>query len=143
MTRTTNEFHCDKIVRFQHCDPAGIVFYPQCFVLFHEVLEDWFNDGLGVDYAKFIGTERLGIPTVSIQAEFIAPSKHGEFLRFGLQVQGVGKSSIKLRLTACAGAELRAKIEQAVVLFSLEKRCTVAVPGELKEKMLRYCSTHG
>ncbi|SAL29228.1 acyl-CoA thioesterase [Caballeronia humi] len=135
---TTSEFQCDKIVRFQHCDPAGIVFYPQYFVLFHEVLEDWFNDGLGVDYAQFIGTERLGIPTVNIHAEFIAPSKHGETLRFGLQVQGVGTSSIKLRLTARVGAELRAKIDQTVVLFSLENRCKVEVPADLKEKMLRF-----
>jgi 4-hydroxybenzoyl-CoA thioesterase len=135
---TTNGFSCDKMVRFQHCDPAGIVFYPQYFVLFHEVLEDWFNDGLGVDYAQFIGTEKLGIPTVSIQAEFIAPSTHGETLQFGLQVRGVGKSSIKLRLTARVGAELRATIDQTVVLFSLKNRCTVAVPSELKEKMMRY-----
>ncbi|SAK50535.1 1,4-dihydroxy-2-naphthoyl-CoA hydrolase [Caballeronia glebae] len=136
------EFHCDKFVRFQHCDPAGIVFYPQYFVLFHEVIEDWFNDGLDVVYARFIGTERLGIPTVSIQAEFIAPSKHGEILRFGLQVQGVGKSSIKMRLTARVGAEVRAKVDQTVVLFSLENRSTVAVPSELKQKMMQY-STHG
>ncbi|NPT47023.1 hypothetical protein GNZ12_38180 [Paraburkholderia sp. 1N] len=41
--------------------PPGIVFYPQYFVLFHEVIEDWFNDGLGIDYAGFIGNEKLGI----------------------------------------------------------------------------------
>lgn len=84
---TGKAFYCDKLVRFQHCDPAGIVFYPQYFVLFHEVLEDRFNDGLGVDYAGFIGIERLGIPTVSIQCQFIAPSKHGETVRFGLRVR--------------------------------------------------------
>jgi 4-hydroxybenzoyl-CoA thioesterase len=59
-------------------------------------------------------------------------------LRFGLQVQGVGKSSIQLRLTARVGAELRAKIDQTVVLFSLENRCKVEVPAELKQKMLRF-----
>ena len=26
-------FECDKLIRFHHCDPAGIVFYPQYFVL--------------------------------------------------------------------------------------------------------------
>jgi 4-hydroxybenzoyl-CoA thioesterase len=134
----SREFHCDKIVRFQHCDPAGIVFFPQYFVLFHEVIEDWFNDGLGVDYAGFIGNEKLGIPTASIQAEFVSPGKHGETLRFGLRVREIGRSSIKLRLTACVGTELRARIDQTVVLFSLEQRYAVAVPIELKERMLMF-----
>ena len=33
-------FECDKLIRFHHCDPAGIVFYPQYFVLFNELVED-------------------------------------------------------------------------------------------------------
>ncbi|SAL34141.1 hypothetical protein AWB67_01354 [Caballeronia terrestris] len=43
-----------------------------------------------------------------------------------------------MRLTARVGAELRAKIDQTVVLFSLENRCKVEVPAELKQKMLRF-----
>lgn len=117
---------------------SGYRAYPQYFVLFYEVLEDWFNDGLGVDYASFIGIERLGIPTVSIQCQFIAPSKHGETLRLGLWVREIGKSSIKLSLTASVGELLRARVDQTVVLFSLETRQAVVAPSELKERMLRF-----
>ena len=46
-------FETDKLIRFHHCDPAGIVFYPQYFVLFNELVEDWFNAGLKVDFAAF------------------------------------------------------------------------------------------
>ncbi|MBC8642278.1 acyl-CoA thioesterase [Caballeronia sp. EK] len=137
---TDTAFHCDKRVRFQHCDPAGIVFYPQYFVLFHEVLEDWFNHGLGVDYARFIGTEKLGIPTVHIQAHFVAPSKHGETLRFALEVRETGRSSIKLGLTAAVDNELRAKIEQTVVLFSLERRAAVVLPAQLRQQMMQFAA---
>lgn len=28
-------------IRFSECDPAGIVFYPQYFVLFNDLLEAW------------------------------------------------------------------------------------------------------
>jgi len=137
---TDTAFYCDKLVRFQHCDPAGIVFYPQYFVLFHEVLEDWFNHGLRVDYARFIGTRKLGIPTVNIQADFVAPSKHGETLRFALGVREIGRSSIKLSLTATVENELRAKIEQTVVLFSLEHRAAIAVPTELRQQMMKFAA---
>ncbi|GAB5096337.1 acyl-CoA thioesterase [Caballeronia sp. HLA56] len=137
---TDRTFHCDKLVRFQHCDPAGIVFYPQYFVLFHEVLEDWFNDGLGVDYAHFIGTQRLGIPTVHIQADFVAPSKHGQTLRCSLNVRDLGRSSIKLSLEAAVEDELRAKIEQTVVLFSFDDQTSVALPEDLRQRMMQFAA---
>ena len=35
------KFTTQKRVRFHHCDPAGIVFYPQFYVLLHEVQEDF------------------------------------------------------------------------------------------------------
>ena len=44
-------FESQKLVRFQHCDPAGIVFYPQYFVLVHELIED-FARSLGDFTAK-------------------------------------------------------------------------------------------
>ena len=31
-------------MRFSHCDPAGIVYYPEFFNLQHAVMEDWFRD---------------------------------------------------------------------------------------------------
>ena len=38
-------------IRFAHCDPAGIVFFPQYLVMLNGHVEDWFTDGLGLSYA--------------------------------------------------------------------------------------------
>ena len=35
-------------VRFGHCGPAGIVFYPQILVLFNALVEDWVDEALGL-----------------------------------------------------------------------------------------------
>ncbi|WP_420852565.1 thioesterase family protein [Paraburkholderia terrae] len=72
------------------------------------------------------------------QAQFVAPSKHGETLQFCLRVKEIGRNSIKLNLTARVGEDLRASLDQIVVLFSTETRQAVAVPSDLKERMLRY-----
>ena len=45
-------FEREQLIRFSHCDPAGIVFFPQYFVLFNGHVEDWFDDGLALGYAK-------------------------------------------------------------------------------------------
>ena len=99
-------FESEKRVRFQHCDPAGIVFYPQYFVLFHELIEDWFNCGLEVNYADLITFQRLGVPTVRLECDFVAPSKIGDTLQLRLAVRRVGTSSIALSLLAFSGVEL-------------------------------------
>ena len=51
-------FVSDKQIRFHHCDPAGIVFYPQYFVLMNELVEDWFDRRLCVPFAELHQRDR-------------------------------------------------------------------------------------
>jgi len=136
-------FRVSKLIRFQHCDPAGIVFYPQYFVLFHEVIEDWFYRGLQLKFADLIAGKRLGAPTVDIRGQFFIPSRLGETLEFSLRVRKVGASSIGLDLAASAAGEVRVQIEQTLVLFSFDTGHTIPVPDDLRESMLRFCCEKG
>src|SRR6476646_9973284 len=95
-------FEDDKLIRFHHCDPAGIVFYPQYFVLFNELVEDWFNGGLGIDFGNFHAVDRLGVPMAHIECDFLSPSKVGEVLRFRLAVKKIGTTSLTLAVDARA-----------------------------------------
>ncbi|NUX57660.1 acyl-CoA thioesterase [Paraburkholderia youngii] len=135
---TQGLFESRKLVRFQHCDPAGIVFYPQYFVLFHELIEDWFNDGLQVNYADFVAVQKLGVPTARMEVDFVAPSKIGDMLCLRLGVTRIGKSSIALSLSAFAGEALRVRIEQTIVLFSLERREPVQIPEDLRARLSAF-----
>ena len=36
------QFATEILVRFQHCDPAGIVFYPRYFEMISQSVEEWF-----------------------------------------------------------------------------------------------------
>ena len=136
--KAPHEFESKKLIRFQHCDPAGIVFYPQYFVLFHELIEDWFNDGLDVNYADLIAVQRLGVPTVRIECDFVAPSTIGDMLQLRLAVRRIGTSSVALTLTAFSNSELRVRIEQVIVLFSLERRVPVKIIDHLRLQIERF-----
>ena len=39
-------------VHFSNCDPAGIVFHPQYFVLINELMEDFLEDVAGVGFIE-------------------------------------------------------------------------------------------
>ena len=131
-------FESEKQIRFQHCDPAGIVFYPQYFLLFHELIEDWFDCGLEVNYADLIAVQRLGVPTVRLECDFVAPSTIGDTLRLRLAVRRVGTTSIALSLMAFSGDELRVRIEQVIVLFSLDRRAPLAIPEDLRRRIGKF-----
>jgi 4-hydroxybenzoyl-CoA thioesterase len=127
-----------KQIRFHHCDPAGIVFYPQYFVLMNELVEDWFNRGLGVDFARFHTEARRGIPMVHLECDFVAPSTVGETLDWTLWVERIGGSSLTLAVEAKLSDDVRVRATLVVVQASLDTRRSVPFPPEFREKLARF-----
>ncbi len=131
-------FDTDKLIRFHHCDPAGIVFYPQYFVLFNELVEDWFNHGLGVDFASFHAVDRLGVPMAHVECDFLSPSKIGDLLTFRLAVKKIGTTSLTLAVEARSGADVRVRATLVVVLASLDAHRPVPFPPEFRARLERF-----
>ncbi|NMG14097.1 benzoyl-CoA thioesterase [Aromatoleum bremense] len=136
------EFVCKKSIRFHHCDPAGIVFYPQCLVLCNEVIEDWFDEGIGVDFYKLHADIRRGVPMRHLEVDFIAPSMHGDDLTFTLVVNRIGNTSMDITTTAAMGDEVRFRAKQTVVWADLggAPRAT-PIEGEWRERFSRFLAS--
>ena len=96
-------FRVQRLVRFSDCDPAGMVFYPQYFVMLNGLVEDWFTQGLQVNYAEFLGARRLGLPMASLQCDFKVPSRMGETITLALRLLRQGRRSLTLGID-CTGA---------------------------------------
>ena len=56
-------------VRFSHCDPAGIVYFPHYFDIFNGLIEDWYGQELGYDYAELIMGSKYGFPFVHLDCD--------------------------------------------------------------------------
>lgn len=128
----------EKLIRFHHCDPAGIVFYPQYFVLFNELVEDWFEDGLRIDFAQLHGDHRRGVPMRRLECDFLSPSRIGERLQFRLCVEKLGTTSMTLAVEATADGAVRIRARLVVVYVSLDTHQPVPIEGELRELIGRY-----
>ncbi len=137
-------FTKQKVVRFSHCDPAGIVFYPRYVELCNEMVEDWFADGLGFPLHKLQQELRLTIPAVRLESEFLRTSTHGDVLDFTLNVRGLGRSSLSLEVEAhCEGA-LRVRFALKLVLVSLDSMRAVPVDDAWRERFGRFqCESVG
>lgn len=119
-------------IRFSHCDPAGIVFFPQYLVLFNQLVEDWFSEGLDIPYSELLQKRRTGLPTVHLDCDFLAISRMGESLRFGLAVERMGTKSLTLALTARREEQLRVQAKQVVVFTNLDTHQSVTVPQQVR-----------
>jgi len=139
------EFLRPRMIRFSDCDPAGIVFYPQYFVMLNGLVEDWVSDGLGIDYHAFIRERRIGLPTVRLEADFRAVSRMGDKVTLGLAVERLGSRSMTLVLRCFepASGELRMQVRQVLVTTSLESHRAVEIPQDMRAAILRGgASTH-
>lgn len=128
-----------KRVRFAHCDPAGIVFYPRYVELLNEIVEDWFEEGLGVDFHSLHVEHGLAIPTVRLDVEYLAPSRYGDLLSFRLAVAHIGNTSLQLSVMVYSDEQLRVRARLKVVMTSLAKLKPVPITEEFwRPKFLAY-----
>lgn len=96
------QFHRDQKVMFKHCDPAGIVFYPRYFEMINDTVELFFADVLDWPFEAMHKT--AAVPTVAIETEFTAPSRHGDMLLLTLTCTRLGTTSMGISITAnCKG----------------------------------------
>ena len=131
-------FRTERRIRFSDCDPAGIVFYPQYFVLFNGAMEDWF-DAMGIGFSDLVGRRRIGVPSVRIEADFQAISRFGETVSLQLEVERMGGKSLTLgwRCLAADSGEVRMAMRQVVVTTSLETHRAIAIPPDVRAAIER------
>jgi 4-hydroxybenzoyl-CoA thioesterase len=131
-------FETSRIVRFADCDPAGIVFFPRYLEMANSFVETWFDEGLGIPYAGLIGARRTGLPTVRLEVDFTAVSRHGETLTLRLAVERLGRSSLALRHEFFGHGELRLRARQVLVCTSLVTHKAQPLPDDVRRAIAPY-----
>lgn len=126
-------------VEFNHCDPAGIVFYPRYFEMTNSVCENFFLHVVGHSYGAMMA-QGIGVPTVHIETDFRAPSRLGDVLEWRLVVENLGVSSVTFRLQAwCDGA---ARITARLTLVWLAANLRPAPwPEDIRATLAAYQET--
>lgn len=130
---THSLFQRTRRIRFSECDPAGIVFYPQYFVMFNDLMEAWVDDVLPDGFRGLIIERRVGMPTVRLEADFRAVSRMGDLVTLELEVERVGTKSLNLAWRCLGeGAELRMGAQQTIVFTSLDTHRAIPMPDDFR-----------
>ncbi len=126
-------FTREQKIKFRHCDPAGIVFYPRYFEMINDTVEAWFEQKLDVPFAD-IHPEN-GVPTGEIQTRFTSPSRLGETLDIFLEIQRIGTASLSLHVAAKCGDEPRF-LSQLTLVYVNNQGKSEPWPDALRARIL-------
>lgn len=123
-------------LRFAHCDPAGIGYYPRYLELCDAAIEDWTAAAIGLSRRAMHLDRGLGLPTVDLHAEFARVSRIGDLLDFRVSVARLGRSSIDLAVDVRCGSEPRLRIDLVQVLTRLDTMRAEPWPSEWRDRLM-------
>jgi 4-hydroxybenzoyl-CoA thioesterase len=129
-------FRSKQLVRFAHCDPAGIVFYPRFFDMLNCAVEDWFAQGLHCPWGgDFMDERNLRIPSLWIAVEFLKPCRLSETIDFDLWPTRLGRSTIEIGVQGTVAGVPRLRAAQTMCIIDFASFKSTPIPADLRERM--------
>ncbi len=125
-------------IRFSHCDPAGIVYFPHYFNMFNGLIEDWYAQELRYDYVGLIMGSKYGFPFVHIECDFKIPSRMGDVIDLSLLVERIGHSSLGIAIVCHSDGVERLRARMVTAMMSLETYKAVILPQGLRDAIEAY-----
>lgn len=125
-------------VRFGHCDPAGIAYYPRFFEWFHDAFEAFFEALAGRSYARILADTGLGFPAVSSACEFRSPARFGDLVDVEVYVSRLGERSATIEYRVRRDGVLLASASVKVAVMPLEGRGSAPWPELLLPGLRQY-----
>lgn len=129
-------FTVPKKIRFHHCDPAGIVFYPQFFYLLHEAQEDFFAR-IGFPEHSMINAG-YGVPIVDLKTQFLGMCRNGDDVDITLALSKLGNSSIGMDYEVLGGGQVKLRASGVVVYSKVPDGKPVRLPDDLRTALSPY-----
>jgi acyl-CoA thioesterase FadM len=106
--------------------------------MFNGLIEDWYGQELGYDYAELITGRRYGFPFVHIECDFKIPSRIGEVIDLTLLIEDIGRSSLAIAIVCHRDNIERLRARMVTAMMSLETKKAVTMPQSLREAIEAY-----
>ena len=103
-------------------DAAGIVFFPRILAYCHDALAALLEAAHG-GYSGLLMQRNVGLPTVHVDVDFMAPLRFGDTARIELLVARIGRRSVTFEISLS-----RVRDETRVARVRLICACSALVP---------------
>lgn len=136
-------FSIRRRIGFDHCDPAGIVFFVEFFRMCNALFEEWFTDGLGLSFSdEFFERDHM-FPLVHTEADFSKALRMGDEIEISLVLARLGRSSIDYTCIGRSGGEEVFRIRLVNALGRRSEGRAIEIPPYMRAPMEAYLETGG
>ena len=125
-------------VPMHHVDHAGVLFYANLFIHAHDAWEH-FMRSQDADLAQLIADGAWHIPIVHAEADYTLPMRHGDAVDIRLQIEHLGKSSIRVIYTFVDQDVVQLAVARTTHVFvDAVANHSSEIPTELRTSLQRY-----
>lgn len=135
MSKPINFFEEKQTVRFQHCDPAGIVFYPRYYEMLNLTVERFFERQLGFSFNTLHRQFNVTVPTVRIETDFLEASYLEDVLQFQMTLDRIGRSSLGFQISCKCNEEERLRALITLVCIDYDAKKAAPWPTDIRTKL--------
>lgn len=130
-------FHWSRTISFGEVDWARILYYPRLFHFCHQAFEAFMAEVLGMSYVDFLDREKLGFPTVHLEADYVRPFPYGTTLHLEVAIVRLGGKSMELEYLARAEpeGEIHARARVTNVLVGMDDFEARPMPDWVRERL--------
>lgn len=138
--RMGREYVLQTAIAFGDVDSAKVLFYPRFFDYCHLGLESFSEAAFGISYAALLRDERMGFPTVHIEADYRRPFVYGDGLDLAVTVVEIGDMSVVLRFRGRRRADQESCAEAKItkVCVDLDAFRGRVIPPWMREGLAAY-----
>lgn len=134
-------FRLTRQVEFNHCDPAGMVFYPRYFEMISATIERFLADAIDYGWGDMgVSGGGMGTPMGRIEVRFATPGYLGDMLDFDLHLTRLGRSSATFAIRCACGDEVRFDCAATIVHARTGGGGAVAWPDDVRDRLTPYLS---
>jgi 4-hydroxybenzoyl-CoA thioesterase len=130
-------FRARRLVRFGHCDPAGIAYFPAYIDMLNGVVEDFWI-ALGHPWTDQLGRRHMGTPTAHLRCDFVRPSRQGDVLIFSLAIERLGGASLTLAHTVTRGDEVVWTCRHVLVAMDMRTGQSQPWPDDIRAALQAF-----
>ena len=133
-------FNVTRKIRFGHIDAAGIAFYPRLVEMLNDTVEDFFDQAIDYSFREMHMQQKCGLPTVSLQVDFIKSIALGDEVLWSLNVLEISRSSFSVKIIATSTdvVHLTADIKLVYVQLTENGIKSTLITDEIRKKLNQY-----
>jgi 4-hydroxybenzoyl-CoA thioesterase len=125
-------------IKFGHCDPAQIAYYPRYFEWFHDAFEAMFEPITGTHYAKLIQTHGIGYPAVQVACDYRAPARWGEQVDLEIFLSRLSERSATFEYRVRRDETLLATASVKIASMDLKTQRSAPIPASVFQALQPY-----